>query len=104
MATRRTHATRKPVIPTRKDLEALDAYIKYLKALIKIVCKPDLRWSAATGIKVTKICPPPERTGTRKLIVSKAACPPPPGGWSDLCMVLNSLLEYLEGLRARMVG
>jgi len=102
MSARRTRRTADPEKAAKVDRETLDAYIRYLEALVKIVCKSDMTWSVATGIRVTKICAPPQKAGSRLIIVSKAACPPPQGGWSDLCVALNSLLGYLKELRARL--
>jgi hypothetical protein len=101
MAARRTRKTADAEKVVRIDVATLDGYIKYLEALAKVVCKADISWSVETGIRVTKICPPPQKAGSRHIIVTKAACPPPQGGWSDLCMALQSLLGYLKELRAQ---
>lgn len=96
--TRKTADTEKLV---RIDRATLDAYIKYLEALVRIVCKSDVAYSVATGIHVTKICPPPQKPALTPIVVTKAACPPPPGGYSSLCMALKNLLGYLKELRAQ---
>lgn len=102
MATRRTRRTADSMAQAGFDRASLDGYIKYLEALAKVLCKSDLNWSIATGIRVTKICPPPQKAGTRLIIVSKAACPPPQGGWSNLCEVVHSLIAYLKQLRRHL--
>lgn len=95
--------TRRAVAPEegRIDKTKLDSYIKYLDALVGIACNSNIRVSAATGIKVTKICPPPQKAGRQIIVVTKL-CPPPQGGYSDLCAVLGSLRDYLKELKGSL--
>jgi hypothetical protein len=83
MATKRTGTAGSTKIGNL-DAAAIDSYITYVKALIKVVCRSDMRWTISRGIRV-----------------AKGVCPPPSGdGSTDLCVALKSLLKILLRLQA----
>ena len=91
--------TRRATKSGNLDVAAIDSYITYVKALIKAVCRSEIRWSMAWGIQVTKYCPMPKGIAITKW------CPMPGAdGRTDLCAALKSLLAMLLELRAGLAS